>query len=106
MTVAGDRWWSPWRDVDGTTILHVDLAPDDARERRALALLDEDEAARLGRILSARRRREFVLCRAALRVALRRAARATAERHFDGEQMAARIAGLLTDVVAFRREAT
>lgn len=41
----------------------------------------------------------------ALRVALRRAARATAERHFDGERMAARIAGLLTDVAAFRREA-
>ncbi len=70
MTVAGERWWNLWRDVDGTTILHVDLAPDDARERRAAALLDEEEAARLGRILSARRRREFVLCRAALRVAL------------------------------------
>jgi len=41
---------------------------------------------------------------AALRVALRRAARATAERHFDSERMAARIAGLLTDVAVFRRE--
>ena len=35
----------------------------------------------------------------ALRNALRRAARVTAERHFDSERMATRIASLLTDVV-------
>ncbi|MDE0393094.1 MAG: 4'-phosphopantetheinyl transferase superfamily protein [Rhodospirillales bacterium] len=52
------------------TILHVDLAPDSEREQRAFLLLDEEEKSRWRRFLSVRARREFVLCRAALRVTL------------------------------------
>ena len=65
-----ERWWAPWREVEGAIVLHVDLAPDDAREARAVSLLDEAETARWRRILAARARREFALCRAALRVSL------------------------------------
>ena len=63
-------WWSPWREIEGVTILHIDLAPESERERRALLLLDDEEKSRWRRFLSVRARREFVLCRAALRVAL------------------------------------
>ena len=64
------RWWSPWREVNGATILYVDLSPDEEREARAFAMLDEEEQARCQRFLSVRARSQFVLCRAALRVAL------------------------------------
>lgn len=70
MTTIRNSWWGPWRKVDGAVILHVDLAPDAAREARALALLDDAEMARWHRFLSARARREFALSRAALRVNL------------------------------------
>ncbi len=63
-------WWSPWREVDGATVLHVDLAPDSERETCAFDLLDEEERARWHRFLAVGARRQFVLCRAALRVAL------------------------------------
>ena len=51
-------------------VLHVDLAPDGRLEQNALSILDETERDRYHRILSDRARREFVLCRAALRVNL------------------------------------
>ena len=70
MTAMRFRWWRPWRRVDGVAILHVDLAPESDRETRALALLNDEEEARAGRYLSVRARRQFVLCRAALRVIL------------------------------------
>ena len=70
MTNATAPWCRPWRETEGVTILHVDLAPDSERERRAFLLLDEEEKARWRRFLSVRARREYVLCRAALRVAL------------------------------------
>ena len=70
MTKSASPWWSPWREVDGATILHVDLSPDAEREARALSLLDDDEEARWRRFLSERARREYALCRAALRVSL------------------------------------
>ena len=63
-------WWTPWRKVDGATVLHVDLTPDAEREARAVLLLDDSEKARCHRFLSVRARREYVLCRAALRVSL------------------------------------
>ena len=68
--MAGARWWRPWRQIDVVNILHVDLAPDREREERAFLLLDDVERARSGRFLSVRARRQFVLCRAALRVTL------------------------------------
>ena len=64
------RWWSPWREAGGATILHVDLESDAEREARAFAMLDDEEQARCQRFLSASARRQYVLCRAALRVAL------------------------------------
>lgn len=70
MTQSATPWWSPWREVDGATILQVDLTPDRERETRALSLLDEEERTRWRRFLSERARREFALCRAALRVTL------------------------------------
>ena len=68
--MTGARWWRPWRVIDGVGILHVDLAPDEEREEHALLMLDDEERARSGRFLSGRARRQFVLCRAALRVTL------------------------------------
>ena len=68
--MTGDVWWSPWRDAAGSIILHVDLQPDPHREERALALLDDHEQARWNRFVVSRARRQFALCRAALRVNL------------------------------------
>ncbi len=70
MTKSASPWWSLWREVEGATILHVDLTPDAEREARALSLLDDDEGTRWRRFLSERARREYALCRAALRVSL------------------------------------
>ncbi len=73
MTESGataDRWWGPWCSVEGTTILHVDLAPSPEREERAVALLDDAERVRWNRSLSGEARHAFALCRAALRVSL------------------------------------
>ncbi len=64
------RWWSPWREADGATILHVDLAEHADHEALAFAMLDDEEAARCHRFLAPGARRRFVLCRAALRVIL------------------------------------
>ena len=68
--MTGARWWRSWQELDAASILHVDLAPDEEREERAFLMLDEEERARSGRFLSVRARRQFVLCRAALRVTL------------------------------------
>ena len=70
ITTTEPPWWDRWREADGATILHVDLTADAGREARAVALLDEAELARRRRLLAARARREFALCRAALRVVL------------------------------------
>ena len=70
MSAGGDAWWKPWRETDGSRILHVDLGPDPDRERRALALLDRAERARWQRFLVKGARRQYALCRAALRINL------------------------------------
>ena len=70
MTAVGDPWWSPWYEAEGSLILHVDLRPDPEREERALALLDEDERRRWERFVVKGARRQFALCRAALRINL------------------------------------
>ena len=67
---AGDAWWSPWREDAGSLILHVDLRPDPERESRAFAILDEAEQARWNRFLHRGARRQYALCRAALRTNL------------------------------------
>ncbi len=64
------RWWKPWREVSGATVLHVDLTANHEHERHARAVLDGDEQERWHRFASDRPRREFALCRAALRFSL------------------------------------
>ena len=68
--MTADRWWNPWRAVDDTTILHVDLVLSPDREEQAVTLLDEAERARWKRSLSKQARYAFALCRAALRITL------------------------------------
>ena len=70
MTTAESGWWSPWREAEGATILHVDLMPDEDSEARAFALLDDEERVRWHKFPVAAPRRRFALCRAALRIAL------------------------------------
>ena len=65
-----NSWWIPWREVCGATVFHVDLTPDAEREARAVTFLDDIEKVRCRRFRSVRAWREFVLCRAALRVSL------------------------------------
>ena len=70
MVSIENSWWRLWREVDGVIVIHVDLAPDTGREKRAVSLLDDSEKARSRRFRSVRAQREYVLCRAALRVSL------------------------------------
>ena len=72
MTRAVDPWWRLWHEIDGANIYHVDLTPDREREAHALSLLDQSEKERWNRFVSVKSRREFALCRAALRVILAR----------------------------------
>ena len=70
MAPTENTWWTPWRETDGAIVLHVDLAPHAGREAWAVSVLDDSEKARSRRFRSERARREFVLCRAALRINL------------------------------------
>ncbi len=65
-----DCWWRPFRNVGSATVLHLDLAPDAAREAAALTWLDQEEQSRRQRFLHDGARRRFALCRAALRAIL------------------------------------
>ena len=57
----------PIHETDDAAVVHVDLTPDGPRERAALGWLDARERSRRDRFLYPRPRREFTLCRAALR---------------------------------------
>ena len=70
MTTHRDPWWSPWHEGEGALVLHVDLRPDEGREKRALSLLDDDERRRWDRFVVKGAGRRFSLCRAALRINL------------------------------------
>ena len=70
MSSSENEWWTPWREIDGTDVLHVDLAPDPEREAFAFSLLDDDEKARWRRFVVERAKRQFSLCRGALRIQL------------------------------------
>lgn len=61
---------SPFAEAGNVTVVHVDLAPDEAREAAALKWLDRGETLRWHRFRHPRPRRQFVLCRAALRAIL------------------------------------
>ena len=69
-TVVPAPWWRHFRTVGLATVLHVNLAPDSAREWAALTALDEGELRRWNRFEYAGARRQFVLCRGALRAIL------------------------------------
>lgn len=65
---SDDRvWWRPFADIGSASVSFVDLGPDPCRENAAVARLDSSEKARRRRLLNAGPRREFALCRAALR---------------------------------------
>ena len=66
----GGPWWSPFARVGEAAIVHVDIAPHPGHEAAALARLDDEERSRWNGFRHEGRRREFVLCRAALRAVL------------------------------------
>ena len=59
--------WQPFADYGRASVFYVDLKPDPDRETSAMAWLDASEKARWRGIRDGRTRREFALCRAALR---------------------------------------
>lgn len=63
-------WWDTLRSSRDLTVFHVDLAEDPARESTALEWLDEAELRRRRAFAYAGPRRQFTLCRAALRALL------------------------------------
>ena len=65
-----ERWWRFFAKRGDIVVLHVDLTPHAVREAKALWWLDEAERVRWRRYLHERPRREFALCRAALRAVL------------------------------------
>lgn len=68
MSATGlDSWFRTFREVDDVLVVHVDLTPDEGREAHALTWLDEEERSRWQRYKYERPKREFALCRAALR---------------------------------------
>ena len=70
MTSSDECWWSRFSENDDVKVIHVDLAPHAAHEERALAWLARSERVRLRRFQVERPRRQFALCRAALRANL------------------------------------
>ena len=70
MTTTDRTWWSPFGAIDDIDVIHVALGPDPMREKAAVAWLDRAEEERRRRFRIARPRREFALCRAALRANL------------------------------------
>ena len=67
---VAECWWRPFRKIGNVSVIHVDLTPYPDRERHAAAWLDQQEQTRWRRYLHPRPRREFALCRAALRAIL------------------------------------
>ena len=65
-----ERWWGPFTKAGEADIYRVDLAPDAAREAEALGWLDGEERARWNRFRHEGRRRQYTLCRGALRAVL------------------------------------
>ena len=70
LKAASGEWWRMFRRVGSVDVVHVDLSPHAAREARALGWLDGHERSRWNRITHDGRRREYALCRSALRSVL------------------------------------
>ena len=64
---VGDRWWRPFKTVGDTSVIHVDLKPNAGRESYATTWLNKEERSRQIGYRYAGPRRQFGLCRAALR---------------------------------------
>ena len=64
------RWWRPFARAGDADVVHVDVTPHPAREEAALSWLDEGERSRRERFRHDGRRRQYTLCRAALRAIL------------------------------------
>ena len=69
-TSSIERRLRPLRQADSYTVLHIDLAPCQATESNAFSWLNRDERARWSRFQHTGARRQFALCRAALRYIL------------------------------------
>ena len=69
-TEIENLWFRPFRQIGEIQVIHVDLTSHEAREQYAIDWLDKEELARWQRYLYDRPRREFALCRAALRYSL------------------------------------
>lgn len=79
-----DRWWRPFCTAGDAAVLHVDLSPHPEREQTAFSWLNPEEQARWRNFRLEPPRREFALCRAALRAILcRQLACANGELAFD-----------------------
>ena len=63
-------WWRLFREIDGVTIVYVDLTPNAECEAAAIAWLDDEELVRRKRFLHPSPSRRYTLCRAALRAIL------------------------------------
>lgn len=104
ITISDSRtsWWSLWREVQGTIVVHVDLTPHADRESQAVALLDDAETARWHRLLSVSSRREFALCRSALRINLSECLGCTPRQlsfdRLEHGKLIAKVAGLPVDM--------
>lgn len=68
--MSGPVFARPLVKAGAATVVHVDLTTAPAREAAALEWLDDEEMARWHRLRHVRARRQFVLCRAALRATL------------------------------------
>ncbi|WP_446830188.1 4'-phosphopantetheinyl transferase family protein [Candidatus Foliamicus sp.] len=62
--------WRPIRETDEELIVHLNLAPNASREQEALGWLDASELERRSRFVNPQSRRQFTLCRSALRAIL------------------------------------
>lgn len=63
-------WWRPFKQIDDVAIVYVDLSADADHEEAAWDWLDESERLRWRRFLDSGARRQYTLCRAALRALL------------------------------------
>ena len=60
-------WWRPFVALGGVAVTHVDLAREALSEQMAWACLDASERQRADRFRHAGARRQYILCRGALR---------------------------------------
>ena len=70
LPAVSERWWRPFRRAGDAEVVHVDLRPWAEREQAAFRLLSEKEQERWRNFRLDAPRREFALCRAALRALL------------------------------------